>query len=370
MKKYDIAAYVWPAYTGDEHRTRLFWPEGIGEWQTVKNEIRNYPEFSPKRQPVWGYVNEANPSVMEMEIEEAVKYGVNVFIYDWYWYDGRPFLENCLNDGFLKAKNNHKMKFYLMWANHSVNYSWDVRNSSEDCGDEIIWSGEVDEKRFDDICDRVIEKYFHHPGYYTINGCPVFMIYDVLNLVNGLGGVENTKRKLNDFREKCVKSGLPGLHLQITEWGENAFNLSGLDISADSNTAELSRVLGFDSATNYQYAHFVDVNRDFRDATADASKMWEVFYNQYNKKYFPHVSIGWDNNLRFRKFRKKIMKNNGPDEFREALIEVKKFMDSHELLSPLFTINSWNEWTESSYLQPDYLNGYGYLQAVKDVFLK
>ena len=30
-QKYDIAAYIWPAYTGDEPRTRMFWPEGIGE---------------------------------------------------------------------------------------------------------------------------------------------------------------------------------------------------------------------------------------------------------------------------------------------------------------------------------------------------
>lgn len=30
MKKYDIAAYIWPAYTGREDRTRIFWPEGIG----------------------------------------------------------------------------------------------------------------------------------------------------------------------------------------------------------------------------------------------------------------------------------------------------------------------------------------------------
>ena len=36
MKKYDVAAYIWPAYTGDEPRTRMFWPEGYGEWQTVK----------------------------------------------------------------------------------------------------------------------------------------------------------------------------------------------------------------------------------------------------------------------------------------------------------------------------------------------
>ena len=30
MKKhYDVAAYIWPAYTGDEPRTRIFWPEGM-----------------------------------------------------------------------------------------------------------------------------------------------------------------------------------------------------------------------------------------------------------------------------------------------------------------------------------------------------
>ena len=71
MKKYDIAAYVWPAYTGSEARSRLFWPEGMGEWQTVKNEKRDYPEFSPLRQPLWGYVDEADPKVMEMQIDAA-----------------------------------------------------------------------------------------------------------------------------------------------------------------------------------------------------------------------------------------------------------------------------------------------------------
>ena len=118
MKKYDVAAYIWPAYTGDEPRTRMFWPEGIGEWQSVKNVADTMP-FKPAgyiwdRKPLWGYVNEADPYVMEMQIEAAVDHGVNVFIYDWYWYDNRPFLENCLNDGFLKAKNRDKMKFFIM----------------------------------------------------------------------------------------------------------------------------------------------------------------------------------------------------------------------------------------------------------------
>ena len=40
-KKYDVAAFVWPSYTGDEPRTRMFWPEGYGEWQTVHNAKKN-----------------------------------------------------------------------------------------------------------------------------------------------------------------------------------------------------------------------------------------------------------------------------------------------------------------------------------------
>ena len=34
------------------------------------------------------------------------------------------------------------------------------------------------------------------------------------------------------------------------------------------------------------------------------------------------------------------------------------------------TINSWNEWTEGSYLEPDTVHGMGYLEAVKRVFIK
>ena len=45
------------------------------------------------RVPKWGYENEADPKVMEKKIEAASSHGVNVFIFDWYWYGGRPFLE-------------------------------------------------------------------------------------------------------------------------------------------------------------------------------------------------------------------------------------------------------------------------------------
>lgn len=367
MNKYDIAAFIWPAYTGDEMRTRMFWPEGIGEWQSVKNSVSKYDGDTWPRKPLWGYVNEADPQVMEMQINAAADHGVNVFIYDWYWFDERPFLEQCLNEGFLKAKNKDRMRFYLMWANHDANNLWNKDISDSEAGSTVIWKGAVDEQTFDTVCDRLISKYFCLPEYYRIDGKPVFMIYDLQNLIDGLGGAENTARCLALFKQKCVEAGLGGLHLQLTQWGERVFNLSGVD-GGKKPDSELAAALGFDSLTNYQFVHFVNIDRDYSDIVKDVVPMWEKWYDKYPIPYFPHVSLGWDNNPRFHSFRRGIVKNNTPEAVEAALREAKAFVDSHDLPAPLITVNSWNEWTETSYLEPDDLNGYGYLEAVKKVF--
>lgn len=168
-------------------------PESFG--QTAKANGRpcatppqNMTATNWPRRPLLGYLDEADPNTAEKYIDLASSHGVNVFIYDWYWYDRRPFLEQCLNDGFLQAKNNNKMKFYLMWANHNLTHLLDIRNS-QDC-ETCIWQADVDRKEFEKIARRLIDQYFRHPCYYKIDGKPVFSIYDFGNLKKGLGSME------------------------------------------------------------------------------------------------------------------------------------------------------------------------------------
>ena len=367
MQKYDIAAYIWPAYTGDDPRTRMFWPEGIGEWQSVENSVKKYEGDTWPRRPLWGYVNEADPYVMQMEINAAADHGVNVFIYDWYWFDERPFLEQCLNNGYLKARNNDRVKFYLMWADHDANGTWNKVISDTPACDATIWQGSVSEAAFDRICDRLIEKYFRLPNYYRIDGKPVFQIYDLKILLRGLGGAENTRRKLAEFRQKCVDAGLGGLYLMLTHISDSLLNLSGID-SMGPVSSSLAPQLGFDGMTNYQFCHFIDIDRDYAEIMREVPEFWEDWTKKYTLPFFPHISVGWDNNPRFWQRRAGVTTGNTPAELEKALRLAKEFVDEHPLPAPLITVNSWNEWTETSYLEPDDRNGYGYLEAIRRVF--
>ena len=189
------------------------------------------------------------------------------------------------------------------------------------------------------------------------------------NLINSFGDIDNTAKAIDLFRKKTVKAGLDGLHLQLAKYStsHNILKTTAGEVLLDRETFSK---LGFASLTNYQYCHFLNMDREYRDIVADAVSAWDKFAGLYDAPYFPHVSLGWDTNPRFKIFVPGVVKNNTPEAVKEALLLAKEYMDKHRdsLPVPLITINSWNEWTEASYLQPDDVNGYGYLEAVKSIF--
>ena len=369
MKKYDVAAYVWPSYTGDEPRTRMFWPEGIGEWQTVRDMKPRFEGHEWPRKPLWGYVNEADPFVMEAQISAAVSHGVNVFIYDWYWYDDRPFLEQCLDNGFLRAKNNEEMRFCVMWANHPASTTWDKRTAHLDIR---IWQYATGTESFRKIAERVVKNYFTKPNYYRINGKPVFVIYDLCCFIRGMGGIENTRRALDILNEIAVEAGFDGVYTQVTLRGHVHMDFrSRSELGFDGSVRDAVDLLGIDSATHYQMLAGVKKHIEYSDLIPGMAEEWDYCEKNYKAVYYPHVSLGWDPTPRYIPLRDDIVMHAKPEYVKKVLTLAKEYLDSHENLpAPLVTINSWNEWTETSYLEPDDLYGYAYLEAVRDVFLR
>ena len=358
----DVAAYIWPSYTGQEPRTRIFWPDGEGEWQTVRKAQAKFEGHQWPRKPLLGYQDEADPAVMEQQIELAVSHGVNVFIYDWYWYDRRPFLENCLNDGFLKARNCGRMKFCLMWANHDANHLWD-RRLSDTVGSTVIWQGKTPDFRI--IGKRWLEKYFLLDNYYRVDGKPLVAIYDLKNFVDSFDSLEDAAENMRWLDEEARKAGLPGVHFQLIYWNAASTNLSGVD-GGEKDEKQLLK-LPFSSITHYQFVHFTNIDRPYPQVRQDVLKEWDRLKKEVPMAYYPHVSLGWDNNPRFLSLKPGILTENTPDNVEVMLRDARARAEAAGV--PMVTINSWNEWTEGSYLLPDDLYGYGYLEKVKKVFI-
>tara|TARA_R110002050_G_scaffold286468_3_gene436930 strand:+ start:16671 stop:17870 length:1200 start_codon:yes stop_codon:yes gene_type:complete len=365
---YDVAAFYWPAYHPDARFNDIgVFPDGKGEWEAVYKAKPKFEGHLVPNIPLWGYEDETNPIVMEKKIKTAVKYGVNVMIFDWYWYDNKPFLEGTLNEGFLKAENSTDMRFSLMWANHNHNSYLDPANPDKN---KIYWKGEINRDVFDTMIEHIINDYFKKPNYYKIDGEPVFSIYELSTFINGLGGSEQAKEALDYFEKKTKEAGFPGLHLQAILWGNIPSNLN--DVPGDPIATQNSTVsyFGFKSMTNYQWCHLVAPSGDYMPWGEKATAKWTEWDTNFTIPYFPHVSIGWDSNPRFPVAKQDLIVNNKPEYFEIYLRKAKKYVDDHPNQPKLITINAWNEWAEGSYLEPDKRNGYRYLKAVKKVFLK
>jgi len=361
MKQYDVAAYIWPSYHY-EPRMEHFWPEKDGEWYTVRRAMPRFNGHDMPKIPLLGYQDEADPAVMREQIELARKYGINTFIMDWYWYENAPCFERQLNEGLIPALEGTDTKFFLMWANHDVTNLWDMHT---DTSSEKQMTGQVTRDILEPMFDRVIQRYLTLENYYHINDKPVFSIFDYPNLIDGLGGIQKTADAFAWMRQRCQGKGLPGLDIQAIARLRGGGVEAGAALEKGSEF-QVARTLGFDGATSYQYVMESGDEVEYMTWSDKSCACWENNEKAYNI-YYPHVSVGWDNTQRNPSMRTAVL-GSTPEAFEVYLWRARRFLDMRPNQAQLVTLNSWNEWTEGSYLLPDMQWGYRYLQAVRNVF--
>jgi hypothetical protein len=352
-KKIQVAVYYFPNWHPCQWNAPRY---GVGnsEWVAVQQASPRFAGHKQPKVPLWGYEDESDPAVMATKIASASDHAVDAWIFDWYWWEEGPSLEAALEKGYLQAQNNDRLKFGIMWANHRP----------------------VSRQVFDQAVDHVIRNYFLHPSFWKVDDAPYFSIYEIHTLINGLGGVDETRRALDSLRENALKAGIPKIHLNVVEWG-----LRNLPEPGYEAQNQLINSLGFDSVTDYVWVHHVDLphfpENPYPEVAEKAYVDWDRFNTAYAVPYHPNVTMGWDSWPRVPKERPfepgpypatPLVTANSPSEFRKALAKARQWLLKPEVTQKIFTINAWNEWTEGSYLEPDTEYEMGYLEAIRDVF--
>lgn len=225
-------------------------------------------EFS-QREPLTGWHDDSLP-VIEKQIDDAADAGLGFFVFDWYYPEG-PVKATPLNSAlhfYLEAKNQERLKFCLMVANHG--------------GMQI---GPAD---WNAVCSQWIEL-FKQPTYLRVNDKPLLIFFS--GLEDKFGSADNVKAAFNELRSKAKDAGLEGVTIAVCTFPGPANKWNDLNKLAAS---------GFDYFTGYNYAgHPANIKGcpyifSFLDLIKGHEEIWERFAQTSPIPYIPVVTSGWD----------------------------------------------------------------------------
>ncbi len=366
-----IAVYYFPNYHADPRNEEIH-GKGWTEWELMKCARSRFPGHDQPKIPLWGYEDEADPAVMAKKIDAAADHGIDAFIFDWYWYDG-PYLERCLNEGFLRAPNRDRLKFALMWANHDWKHMHPGTRRT-DYPFDFLWSTRFETVPF--VWDYLIEHFFTQENYYRVNGKPYFSIYATNAFIVRMGGKEKCIQALDLLQKKAKAAGLPGIHLAGL-W----YDSMDRDITSACPQADWVTEMGFSSYTNYIYHIPVYTCPADCFPRVDYDSTFEEYYRVRQHAadtlpgpYHPVVTVGWDSTPRTvqsEMFDRRLVypylpvMEPTPEKFQDKVAEALRYLKQRPEQDQYLFINAWNEWTEGSYLEPDQKHGMAFLEAVK-----
>ena len=279
-QRVEVAAIYFPGYHQDPHYDAWF-GEGWNEWKLLEQAR---PRFEKQRffRPEWGPFDEVEPHWMERQIELAAGHGVDVFVFDWYWYSGVKILHRPLEEGFLHATNSTRLKFALMWANHDWRGYFPAPADNKTA---LYLPTRTSPRDFRSLMAYCRTNYFERTNYWRVSGGLYFGIFDVGAFVKQLGGAAATRKVLEEARSQSAQAGLGRMHFGA--FGGDASSVAGL------------KEAGFDSVTTYNITasskaslpeHPLD---EYEDLVVEHEKFWKQMDTGV-LPYGPIVTVGWD----------------------------------------------------------------------------
>jgi hypothetical protein len=328
-----------------------WWGRGFTEWtNTAKAKPLFRGHYQPHIPADLGFYDLRLPETRAAQAAMAREYGVEAFCYYHYWFAGRRVLERPLNE--VIASGEPDLPLCICWANQTWTGIW--HGAPNRILIEQTYPGRDDhEAHFNALLPA-----FSDPRYVTVDGKPLFMIYEPLR-------IPDVRDAMDFWRELAVKAGLPGLHLVAwrhfhseidpSEYGFDAVSSGIPRITYGWRTPirRLRRSIGrsvFGRPMIYRYA---DMTRDLREAVPEVGE------------FYPCVVPNWDNTPRSGR-NGLVLLGSTPELFREQLRDAFRHVRSLPSGRRLVFIKSWNEWAEGNHLEPDLKYGHKYLEALRD----
>ena len=314
------------------HHCPLWEADKINLWANVLKH--------PERTPALGFYAQENPEVSDWETKWAVEHGISFFIYCWYRASQGGAVKmrfgSAIHDALFKSRFADRMKFTIMWENQSKGIA-----------------GVADERDlFENLMPYWIENYFKHPGYLKIGNRPLLFIYRPEFLVKDLGSVENVRAAFGKMRQACRDVGFDGLILLGEYRGLDPKHLTRMkDLGLDYTFAYCWGIPGSPAPQQAIQAQMASIRKTqelgILPQVVTVSQAWSGWRDEGSIWKIP------------------------PTDFEELLREAKAFiatLPSDQLGSRMLLLDNWNEWGEGHYLAPYREYGFGYLDAVRNVF--
>jgi lipopolysaccharide biosynthesis protein len=293
-----------------------------------------------------GFYDLRIPEVQKRQVELARKYGIYGFCFHYYWFGGKRLLERPLAQ-FIENRGID-FPFCICWANENWTRKWDGAE------DEIL-IGQTHSEDEDVAFIRDVIPAFLDNRYIHVNGKPLLIVYRVSKM-------PNPQRAVEIWRSECRKNGIGDIYL----------------VAAQSYQINDPRPYGFDAAVEFpphDLGHtYIDknmvqiINPDFIGGIFDYEKAILSMMNASAPDYtlFKTVMPSWDNTAR-RQNDGFTFIHSSPEAYKKwltlAISHTRRFLPEDK---QFVFINSWNEWGEAAYLEPDRIYGYAYLQATAE----
>jgi hypothetical protein len=354
-----IATYVYPGWHSELERKDER-GQVLNEWSLLRDAK---PLFDGHRQPrvPLNIYDDSLPKSSEWQIGIAKRYGIDVFIYCFYWSFGRRFLYKPLDDAFLKCSRFKDVEFAIMWANRLPRGILPIRERKGPVihPSRFVYTNKDD---FLKLIKYIAENYFCKENYAKVNGRYLFSIFDSTFFIRDTG-TEGAREIIDNSRRWLTSNGYNDIYLM-------AIN------PAPSFISEYKKA-GFDAISHYVFlpdwkGEFL---QDYRWLIRRRVGEWREFANRSGLPYYPSVSPGWDATPRGRVEGKKppkrypywpIVVNENPEDFKWFLKTGLDYNIENNRDSPIQFVTSLNEWSEGHYLEPDSHFGYGFLEAIKN----